>query len=190
MIVISTCFNPVDKKFSMLLDTKLVNKYFANLSGLVKKVDELPNDVVIEKLNFKTALITFSVNPMTQDISSEGEVNKIKPVSGLMKTVYNFVIAAIRHEYKKTEFIPLEGYPIEKMQKEVPEAVKNKRRLCIIKDYNEFLNAEKTSKPIYHQYMIEPGSSEYADVVIMIYKGDLEQIKKIYKDKLKLEDWS
>ena len=107
-----------------------------------------------------------------------------------MKTVYNFVIGAIRHEYKKTEFIPLEGYPIENMQKEVPEAVKNKRRLCIIKDYDEFLNAEKTSKPIYHQYIIEPGSSEYADVVIMIYKGDLEQIRKIYKDKLKLEDWS
>jgi len=189
MIVISTSFNPVDKKFSMLLDTKLINNYFANLSGLVKKVDELPNDIVIEKVNFKTALITFSVNTPNLNINDNGEFNS-KPVSELIKTVYNFVIGAIRHEYKKTEFIPLEGYPIEKMQKEIPEAVKNKRRLCIIKDYDEFLNAEKTSKPIYHQYIIEPNSSEYADVVIMIYKGDLEQINKIYKNKLKLEDWS
>lgn len=187
MIVISTSFNPVDKKFTMLVDTKLVDKYFANLSGLVKKSDELPNDLMIEKINTKSALITFSVS---QPIQNPEDSTKIKPVSDIMKSVYNFVVGAIRHEYKKTEFIPLEGYPIENMQKEITAAVKNNRRLCIIKDYDEFLNAEKTSKPIYHQYIIEPGSSEYADVVIMIYKGDLEQINKIYKNKLKLEDWS
>jgi len=187
MIVISTSFNPVEKKFTILLDTKLVDKYFANLFGLVKKTDELPSDVMVEKINNKNALITFSIN---QSIDSPENIKDIKSVDNLMRTLYNFSVGAIRHEYKKTEFIPLEGYPIENMQKEITAAVKNKRRLCIIKDYDEFLNAEKTSKPIYHQYMIEPDSSEYADVVIMIYKGDLEQLNKIYKNKLKLEDWS
>lgn len=187
MIVISTSFNPVEKRFTILIDTKLVDKYFANLSGLVKKTDELPSDITVEKINNKSALITFSV---TQTIENPENLKSIKPVDELMKTLYNFVIGAIRYEYKQTEFIPLEGYPIENMQREITGAVKNKRRLCIIKDYDEFLNAEKTSKPIYHQYMIEPNSSEYADVVIMIYKGDLEQLNKIYKNKLKLEDWS
>ena len=49
----------------------------------------------------------------------------------LLKTVYNFLLGAIRYEYRKTEFIPLEGYPIEKMQKEISEAVKNKRQGAI-----------------------------------------------------------
>lgn len=189
MIIISTSFNPADKKFQVVVDTKLVDKYFANLSGLVKKTSDLPGDVVIEKVNPKKALITFSTDISQEDIENDEKV-KMKPVNELMKTLYNFIVGAIRHEYKQTEFIPLSGYPIENMQKEIGAAVKNKRRLCIIKDYDEFLNAEKTSKPVYHQYVVEPDSSEYADVVIMIYKGDVEQLNKIYKNKLKLEDWS
>lgn len=91
---------------------------------------------------------------------------------------------AKKEKFGKTEFIPLNGYPLEDLKKDVKSAIKGKRNFCIIdefKDLDPFLREKVPSiKQLDFKYL----GNEYCDIALDIYEGKLEKLKKDLKDKL------
>ena len=172
--------NPESGEVVMTMETNLLKRYYLNLYGLIEKYKDSLQGLKIKKETDNKASLYFApmVNPQKDVIT---KLNKI---------LNTFVNSGLKKELKTTEFIPLEGYSISNMQDEILNAVKGKRKLCIIKDYQEFLDSgTKKGNYMFHQYMIEYGTDEYYNAVILISGGDFDTLTKMYKPKLKLESW-
>ena len=102
-----------------------------------------------------------------------------------------FVRSGLRKELKTTEFIPLYGYSIENLSKEIIQAYKNGRNYCIVKDYDEYLNMVEKNEYKFHQYVLskELNKKDYMDVTLLIYNKNIEEVRNKFEKKLKLKNW-
>lgn len=109
---------------------------------------------------------------------------------GRVNTVINkFISLALKDKIKTTEFLPIKNYPNEGLSEDVLNALQNKRNLCIIDDYNNYKSQMQTNTFEFNQCMVKYGTSDYADVVLMIVNSDFDEFKKYYSNKLKLTSW-
>lgn len=103
-----------------------------------------------------------------------------------------FLQKAVATEFKYLEFIPLEGYPFEKLKDDLKPAIEGKRSLCIISDF-KYMNMVETAIErggyIFPQYTIPYGSDEYYDVFCMILAGEKEELKKYAEPRMKDIQW-
>ena len=127
--------NPDKRRITLSVETYLMTRYFQNFSGMVIDNPGVPKDTEVEWFNNRTALITFPIDNGGSIIkASENKMaigineNSMNVFQGIINS---FIECALRKELKTTEFIPLHGYPKEDLQKDIQEAVKNKRKLCI-----------------------------------------------------------
>lgn len=186
-------FDPESGRMTLLLNNELLRRYYSNFHGMMESL-KYPQDIKVSKKSETSALISFPVGKdKIRKVDDEraaiavdrGDVEKI------YLTINKFINAGIRKEYKTTEFIPLEGYDVEKLKKDIIEANKAKRKFCIVDTYENYLNGQDPNGkgPEYNQYMIDYGTDEYVDVFLQIRSGDLDGLKKTYKSKLVKTSW-
>lgn len=168
----------------------LLKKYYQNFVGtLEKKKDKMPSGFSVQQSSLDTARISFPI-PDGTTVSNSGGIGKFAVnLSTLVGIIENFAGTALRYELEHTEFIPINGYPIENLQKDILESVKNKRNLCVIRSYDEYLKMEKEQKYQFNQVYLNYGTQEWADLVLMIQEGDLDEIRKVYSSKLEFTEW-
>jgi hypothetical protein len=186
-------YNPEKRRVTLSVESNLIKRYFPNFSGMVKENPSVPKDTEVELFDERTAVITFPLDP-SSSIVKAGENSMAIGISSDKMEVFQDIInsfanCALRKELRTTEFIPLHGYPKEDLQKDIQEAVKNKRKLCIIKDFSEYKAMSGEKKYIFHQAMVEYGTHEYSEASILLFKGELGTLRKMYEDKLVLENW-
>lgn len=165
--------------------------------------------ITVERESSNVASIIF---PLPED-SQTRKLNEGNPESKMMaismdgrkmgkiyETIGKFVNTALNKELKKIEFLPLNGYPIEDLKKDVENAIKNKRNFCIIENYSDYLemrnggsegtgkNKEDT-KFYFNQLHMEYGTSEYSDVALSIMSGKLKELQENLIPKMKKINW-
>ena len=187
-------YNPVSGNLEITIEMNLLRKYFSNFEGLINMDKDLvQKGCTATQTGLTTALISIPVDQSLTTPPDENGIGRINAegsgVTSLFKVLNSFVNSAIKKELKITEFIPLSGYPIEDLQKDIVAAVKGKRNLCIIGEYSEYLERQKSGVFSYHQYMIDHGTEEYVDVAILIKEGKLDELRKLYQPKLVYTEW-
>jgi hypothetical protein len=181
-----------DGNISLSVTSPLVSRYFSNFRGMLTSSKDSPSGLKVEKAGPDTAIVIFP----------PGEVGMAGPAQGsgmnsVMAIIRRFVVGSLKYRSKKTEFCPILDfsggepgeYSFEQLQKDVLAAIKAKRNLTLIDTYQNYLKNQKEMKYIFNQYDVEYGTSEYADVVLLIQLGKLSELQKIYKSKLKLTNW-
>ena len=189
-------FNPDSNKVVFILETNLLNRYFPNLKGLVEGDKNVPSDIEVEQKNSNTALISFSPGPESTQQKTEGSNSSYRiaidsrKVDSINRVLSKFTRCALKKELQTTEFVPLKGYPEENLKEEIIGALKGKRKLCILRDYDEYLSMQEKSLYVFHQYILEYGTNEYVDAILYIRNGNLKKLRELYSDKLVLTDWN
>ena len=178
----------------LTVETPLIENYYPNLVGMLKDDESIPTLLEIKKEDKEKALLRFPLGVEPKKIS-KNEVMLPSEIGEKVKNISNvinrFSIAAIKHKFKKIEFVPLYGYPIEKLKDEIPLAVQNKRDLNIVIDFANYergVNGESKDYT-FNQYLIPYGTEEYTNVVLDVMGGRLSKLRKEYKDKLKNVSW-
>ena len=192
---ITSTFNEENKRVVYMVECNLLNNYtpaFLKLLEKYKKLNKLPKSISVEK-GRECNQIMLLVPPY--DEKSSKVVNGIasvlidsKVITAVNDFLDCFVNAGLTHELKRNEFIPLEGYPEDKLSEEIIDAYNSKRNLCIVKNYKEYDNRVKNGFR-FTQKIIPYGSEEYVDAAIMIRKRDISSLKKKYLPELKLTEW-
>jgi len=192
MIKITNGIDQESMEFVFKIKCNFFKKYFSNFVGyLSKKKENLPENYSVSKLSDDTVRIGF---PIPKDAIGPEQFGmsavKVPNVGPVISTVIDtFSGHALAYELGHTEFVPLNGYPVENLQKEILEAVKGKRNLCVLETYEEYLNAQNEHKFKFKQHMVEYGTDEWADIVLHLINGDIESVRKMCSQKLKIEDW-
>ena len=186
-------YNPEKRRITLSVETYLMTRYFYVFSGMITDNPNVPKDTEVEWGNSRTAIITFPVDSGGNIIKASENKMAIgineNSMNAFQEIISSFVECALKTELKTTEFIPLYGYPKESLMEDIKEAVKNKRKLCIIKDFSEYKAMSGKKEYIFHQSIVEFGTHEYSEAAILLFKGDLKTLRKNYEDKLVLENW-
>lgn len=181
----------------------LLNRYFENFKHVIeeneREVKGLPEGLkVLESVNSGEAIITFPIKDSQIDPDTalpnrrrvklnEGQMNSLNYALNL------WVSLAARLELSSVEFIPLHGYSADDLKKDIQEAVANKRDLCIIKTYKEYLDSQnaKSAKDAFTfvQYIVRYGTDEYSNVAISLYNKELKNLRDTYEAKLVRTEW-
>lgn len=188
-------FDPRNKKITLEFQTNLLKKYYPNFEGMITTDSSIPSGTNVQQTREDTAVITFPV-PKNTSIKNDSENGvgyiAVEPENmEIFGNVINkFVNAALRKEFKTTEFIPLEGYPIEKLRNEIRSALENKRNFCIIDTYENYLKLTQKNNYEFNQAILEFGSTDYAKTAVLVYRGDIEGLRKMWSGRLKLDSWN
>ena len=188
-------FDPRNKKITLEFQTNLLKKYYPNFEGMITTDSSIPSGTNVQQTREDTAVITFPV-PKNTSIKNDSENGvgyiAVEPENmEIFGNVINkFVNAALRKEFKTTEFIPLEGYPIEKLRNEIRSALENKRNFCIIDTYENYLKLTQKNNYEFNQAILEFGSTDYAKTAVLVYRGDIEGLRKMWSERLKLDSWN
>jgi len=187
-------YNPNSGNLEIKVELNLLSKYFANFEGLIAMNKELSEKgFKVKRENPTTAIVSIPISDSQITPPNENGVGVVKAdgtgIAEFFETLNSFVNSAIKKELKITEFVPLNGYSVEDLQKDIQAAVKAKRNLCIIGEYSEYLDRQESGNFAYHQYMIDYGTEEYADVAILISEGNMAELRKIYTPKLTYTEW-
>lgn len=172
----------------------LLKKYLGLLSDLVKeakKVNYLPKSTEIKKIDEESVLISLPCTIEGAENIENGErINNLPELvtDHLSTLIDTFTKKAIEEEMKEIEFIPLSGYPIDKLKEDIEQAIKDKRDLVLIDsyaNYKKLANQEVLeSKQCRFKYL----DNDYADVAYLIHSGNVKELKK-YKSRLENKSW-
>lgn len=198
MIKIVAGVNPETQHFCISITSPLLIKYYNNFIGMLKEDKLCPRDLEIYREKNDTVHLQYPLPPGAMQGQVDG--NKVlvhkestEGMENILKFVNRFVEAALKNILKKTEFLPIldfsGGYSFQEMQKDVVTALEKKRDFLLIDTYKNYLDNEKTRKYEFNQYPIKYGTDEYINVFILIKSGKLKELRKEYKDKLKMTNW-
>ena len=187
-----------NQQLILSVTSNLIEKFYPNLCGLVKNTGNLPQGIQISRKDKKTAIVSFPV-PQESVVPMEGNP-QLKGVNSAVFTpvimmIREFTNLGLRNLTKRREFLPLNGYPEEDLQKDVIACLKAKRDIVIIDEYQAYLDNMDPTKASgaysFNQYVLsyEEDASEYCDVAIMIERGHFKEWRKIYSEKLVRTDW-
>lgn len=181
----------------IIYKNNLLREYPELLTDLFKENKELSGITRIRKEsdNLVHIFVKASVS-VEEDYSDEGILK-----AGIEKELLNeigkilnmFTLNALSKKLRETEFLPLSGYPLEKLREDVEEMVKNKRSACVISDYSRYLENNKlgtTTKSFrYNQVMLKYSSDQYCNFVIDVQTKSLEELRATYSGQLVETDW-
>lgn len=141
-----------------------------------------------------------SIKNMISELSAdlnEGDVSVVaiplddttNPIGKMNQLINDFINSAIRHKMRTTEFVPLINYPYDKLREDIIAAIKAKRNICLVDDYENYLKSTENKLLEFNQYYIDYINSDYADVAILVNSGKIEEFKKTFSPKLKKISW-
>lgn len=195
MIYLKGIYDSGSKKMIIEFKNGLLENYFDVLENCVKESKSkgmLPEDLVVQDLKDNRALIIFHIDIPEAKGMKEGERIGTLPRSmteKISKVIEEFRKKATKKEFTTTEFIPLSGYPLKKLQEDIKAAITNKRNFCIVDDYLEYLKFANGQITCLNQCKLNYLTNEYSNVAIYIYEGNLRKLREIYKNKLVNVDW-
>lgn len=197
MMRIQSSLDGESQQLIMSVTSNLIEKFYPNLCGMLKNTKNLPVGLQVSRKDKNTAIVSFPV-PKEHMMSVEGNP-QMKSVSSavfnpVIMVIKEFTNLGLRNLTKRREFLPLEGYPEEDLQKDVKACLEAKRDIVIIDNYQSYLdNMESISGGSYsfNQYVLgyTENASEYCDVAIMIERGRFKEWREIYSKKLEKTDW-
>lgn len=208
---VTNVYNGDTDEMCVVIKSELLRQYYKQFLGLFsigkKKCSEAFKGLSLKKEKENTVKIVISSEntelppsfpspfaslfPDAEPRKAVIRINK-KTADAIDDLISKFAELASKEKTKTTEFLPLEGYDIEKMKEDIINAIRNKRNFLIIDSYDSYLsnqNKMDEMEIVYNQYAIEFGTDEYADVALMIYEGNLETLRATYKDKLVTTSW-
>lgn len=192
-----TGVDPERNMMAIKFQVGFLDKYYSNLEGLLLNKSSFPDGLELTRCGENEVEITFPIpenaeqKKMTENtygIMIEDSAGKFQ---NLNKTINLFINSGMRKELSITEFIPLNGYPQEDLVKDIKESKKNKRNLCIIKDFSEYIRNQESREYKFNQKLVEYGTSEWADIILEILSPDfsLSKLRKKYNNQLELVCW-
>lgn len=188
MVNIVPGVDPENNKVILNVTTNLLGDYFNNFVGYLKKCSSMPSDLEVSKKDENTAIVQFSMPENSVIKKIDEQRSAVRVDLGDANTAINgFIKAALKYKLRRTEFIPLTGYPLEDLREDVKSAIKNKRNFCILETYQEYLENNKEFS--FNQYYINYGTSEYSDVAISIMNGEMDELRDVLVPKLKQTTW-
>ena len=110
------------------------------------------------------------------------------PLGKVNHVINSFISSALKDRLKSTEFLPIANYPVENLKEDVLNALRGKRNLCIIDDFENYKNQTTQNTYFFNQYIAKYGTSEYADVVLMLINNEFNEFKR-YSCLLKPVSW-
>lgn len=206
MIKVFTSINGETGDVKISIDSNLIGRFFSNLKGLTLNHKDCPPGLKVEKTGNTTALITFpsGINPGILSGQSESGMVGIPTenameIQKVTEMVKDFLNQAVKYSIKKTEFIPLydftgdsRNYSLSEMQEDVVEALKNKRSLCIIDKFQDYLDNTKSQDYRFNQYLLKydgESAGEYVDFILMVRSGKIKELREKYSGKLTKTEW-
>lgn len=192
MIYLKGIYDANSKQMVIEFNNNLIENHFEILKECVeenKSMGSLPSDLEVKKVSDYRCIISFHIDiPDTKDGERIGRLPK-NMTEKISSVIEKFREKAIKKEFMTTEFIPLNGYPLEELQKDIKEAIKNKRNFCVIDKYSDYLKFYKGEITKLKQKKLYFLSNEYSDAAIYIYEGNMKKLKEIYKNQLEFVDW-
>lgn len=196
MMILKGIYDSVNKRLIIDFSCSLLREHFDVLDTIIKKHRKsgyIPKDVELKKLENSRCIIIIPMEIPGSEKFKDGERMTTEIPKDLLNNI-TFIIddfknSALEEELKTTEFIPLNGYPVEKLKADMMEAIKNKRNFCLIEkysDYKKFSNHEITKL---RQYKVLYPSNDYSEVALSIYEGNLKNLREQYIPKLEEVDW-
>ena len=212
---IKPSYNPEESKFSIEFSTDLLKDYFFNFRGMVLESKIAPKDVEVVKKSTETALITFTVSQedmksseksipeellskfgsmlgISSDNISRGVLvnsDNIAPFKSIQSIIQDFIKKASIYIFSKTEFIPLDNYSIELLKADCINAINSKRNFCIVDDFIKYRKSMDEMNYVMNHLTIPFGTSEYADVAILILNNKFDELIKWMKPRLENKAW-
>lgn len=195
MIYLKGIYDSGSKKMIIEFKNGLIETYFDLLESCVKENKSkgmLPDDLEVQSLGEGRCMITFHIDlPEAEGMKNGQRIGTLPKnmTDKISNVLEEFRKKAIKTEFSTTEFIPLSGYPIENLQEDIKEAIKNKRNFCIVDKYSEYIRFASGNTTSLNQSKVMYLSNEYSDIAIYIYEGNIKKLKELYKDKLSVVDW-
>ena len=201
----SAAYDPKKKRFVFQYKSKFLKKYPTKFDS---RLGDLGDEVMIQKYSEDKTFCEISV-PLEVDsknihhqTNDEGEKTGmikigIDPESAeelreyseqIQKRIFDFEKEVVMEETSGIEFIPLEGYPVEDLQREIVEALEKKRDFCVIDTFDSYLNFINTLSlnQAYYKY----DTDMYYNIFLAIRGGDIDELKKLTQKSLKRKDWA
>lgn len=198
MIRITNSIDQDKMEFVFKIECNFFKKYFSNFVGYLNKQNNVferdfdIKDYSVERLSDNTIKLGFPLPDGAINMTGSNGVAAVKvPNVGpiVEKVINTFTNKALNYELLHTEFIPLSGYPLKDLQEDVKKSVSGKRNLCVLKTYDEYLKSEKDHKYEFNQLMVDYGTNDWADIVLLILDGDMDALREMCSHRLKLEEW-
>ena len=177
----------IEYKNNLLIDySSILAKVFVE-----EKSGGLPPNSKIEHTAPNRINLVVNVKDRLKEVS-EGKLQIPTEIADSVNRVFNkFASEALREKSTSYEIIPLKNYDIEDIKKDVKAMVENNRNLCVISDYQDYLDSR--NKPAETASFIQAEfkylSDDYCNIVIAASEGDMTEIKALVKDKMKRTDW-
>lgn len=189
MMELRSNYDAGDKKLRVEYQNNLIKKYRSKLLESIKSAG-FPKGTTVEEPESNRIVL---VIPMEIDETSiqNGKGRLDLPMAEKLSNLFNnFVTDSLNKEVMTTEIIPLQGYPLEDLKKDVIAAIQGKRNFCVIdtyESYKKFNSRESISmKQVKFKYL----SKEYCNLAIEIETSDnLDKIVEKYSPILKETDW-
>jgi hypothetical protein len=177
----------IEYKNNLLIDySNILAKIFVE-----EKSIGLPSNSKIEHTAPNRINLVVNVKGRLKEVS-EGRLQLPTEIADSVNRVFNkFASEALREKSTSFEIIPLKNYDIENIKKDIKAMVENNRNLCVISDYQDYLDSK--SKPAETASFVQAEfkylSDDYCNIVIAANSGDMTEINAIVKDKMKKTDW-
>lgn len=110
-------------------------------------------------------------------------------VDKLNDVINKFVNCGLRKTLKTVEFLPLNNYELSGLQEDIKSAIENKRNFCILRNYKEYQKMSEERKYQFTQKLIKYGTSEYADVALLINSGKMDELRGWLDPQLSYCEW-
>lgn len=185
--------NPESKMIQITVTTPLLSEYYNNFSGMIKNnSSNISDGLSVERISSDSAVVSFPL-PEDSQMINQGEkaLVSMSPVvvEKLNDVINKFVNCGLRKTLKTIEFLPLNNYELSNLQEDIKAAISNKRNFCILRDYNEYLKMSEEKKYQFTQKIIKYGTSDYADVAILINSGKLDELRDWLDPQLNFHEW-
>lgn len=173
----------------------IICDFYSNFVGLAKSNSDLPQNMEIVRTRADSLTINIPTMMFSPDENSDGDVKRVvvpvSSISPLIEFINMFARVALKHLTMKREFLPLHGYPEEKLQADVLAALDNKRDLVIIDKYSSYLRNQKETTWCFNQKVVrfEENKSEYCDIVLLLQTGQFSEFRRRYKNQLTYCEW-
>ena len=143
----------------------------------------IPEDIkstmrdMISNSEMEVSVMTVDANDTTNPF---GKVNNV---------INKFITEALKARLKTTEFLPLKNYDDTAMKEDALAALESKRNFCIVDDFENYKKEMRSNTYNFTQYSVKYGTSEYADIVLMLVNGEFNELRKRFENKLEVTSW-
>lgn len=185
------------KRMIVIYKNNLLVENKEQLQGYIEKSNLPKNSVISNDLGGRLNVCNIEIPyvPEGNNIINKGNGIMSLPVptellNELSNVVNEFSTDCIKNIMNTTEILPLKGYGIEDMARDVRTAIENKRNFCIIRNYQDHLDGKNIITGELEIAMYKYMSDEYCNIAIEIVgKKSLSGLRKLTEKDLHSPEW-